>query len=189
MKLSICVCSLYSRRAKLDELLTALITQTTSTHDVEIVISMDNAATPVGAKRNQLVRAARGAYICHVDDDDLVHSTYIEKIIKAIDDNPGIDAIAIRGRRITEWSGETVEFDYRLEGDEGVWIDNVMWRSPGHLCPIRADLVRSIPFPEITGGEDLKWNAALKPYLATCVRAADYPLYLYRWNPNKVRGT
>jgi len=54
-------------------------------------------------------------------------------------------------------------------------------RRPNHICAIRTDLARRIPFPEINFGEDARWSAKLRPLLKTEVRV-DAVLYYYRWS-------
>lgn len=190
-RLSICIVSLHSRKAKLDELLACLADQQPYLMDTELLIAVDDGQDTVGSKRNRLVGHAIGQYICHIDDDDLVHHRYIKNILMTIDplnftNLTSLDAVAIRGQRIENDDPQSaVEFDYRVGGVEGEWIDSVLWRSPGHLCPIRADLAKSIPFEDRTGGEDLIWSAALAPSIKTCRSASSEVLYYYRWDSRK----
>jgi hypothetical protein len=184
MKLSICIMSMWHRRHELDALLTSLDSQARSM-PVEVLIALDNGRTPPGIKRNQLVAGALGEYLCFVDDDDEVHALYIEKVMDALLANPGVDAVAIRGRRITRWTpDEYVDFDFRLGSSETTTVRGTVWRSPGPLCPIRTELVRAVPFTA-EPGEDLRWCEAMSERLCTLARAAEFPLYLYRFDPNK----
>jgi glycosyltransferase involved in cell wall biosynthesis len=188
MKLSICIISLHSRKAKLAELLDCLTISDMS--DVEVLVYRDDGLLPIGAKRNKLVNIASGRFIVHIDDDDLVDPRYLPTILAAIDRDPFIDAILVRGRR-TENGLSPVEFDYRVGGIEGEWIGNVLWHSPCHLCPIRADIAKMIPFPEVPRAEDLIWLERLKPHVRKAIRAGNEGevLYHYRWDPHKRWGT
>jgi len=38
----------------------------------------------IGAKRNQLLHRAKGDYVAFVDDDDLVSSDYVNKVLSAV---------------------------------------------------------------------------------------------------------
>jgi len=190
MKLSICVISLISRTKLLFELIQSL--QLERTKDVELLISQDAGVAPIGAKRNWLVKAARGEYIVHIDDDDTVSPNYIPAVLAAIKRDPFTDVVLIRGRRIeNNIESSAVEFDYRIGGVDGEWVGNVLWHNPSHLCPIRADIAKMIPFPEVPRAEDLVWLKRLKPFLHTSQRAGAEGeiLYNYRWSSTKRWGT
>ena len=50
----------------------------------EIEIITDSSMTyNIGTKRNKLLSLASGKYIVFLDDDDLIASDYVEKILKA----------------------------------------------------------------------------------------------------------
>lgn len=184
--LTICIPSYAARTETLFRLVRSLQAQPRS-NEVEILVATDGGHTVVGAKRNRLVSAAVGRYIVHIDDDDEVAPNYIPAILEAIDANPGVDAICLRGVR-TNPSREEVFFDYVVGGVDGVFgEDRALWRTPNHLCPIRAELAKAVPFPRRTRGEDLEWGKAIKPFLRSQARAgaAGEVLYFYRWEPNK----
>jgi hypothetical protein len=190
LALTICIPSLHTRHQLLAELLAAL-RQQPRIDEVEIVSVVDGGQTSVGEKRNQMVANARGRYICHVDDDDMVGFNYVPSILAAIDANPSVDVVMIRGKR-TMRSQPPVLFDYRLDSEHrkgwpGAWDNGVLWRSPGHLCPVRADLAKQVPFPFISDGEDLQWVDGVQPLLKTSARAgaSNEVLYFYRFEPEK----
>lgn len=204
--LTVCIASLHSRTLQLAECLTSLRPGRALASKIEILVSMDQGQTPLGTKRNRQVHEAAGVFIAHVDDDDIVSPGYVYKIISAIEEYPTADAILVRGRRIEYPGGSDalangrsgmVEFDYRLGGVEGEWsmVDNttipIIWRSPGHVCPIRAELIKETPFDDIPTDEDLVWAARLAPKLKSAVRAGKPGeiLYEYRWRPGKEFGT
>lgn len=186
IKLSICISSLNSRHATLQRLVQQLQTQARS-DEIEILIAADERRHPTGSKRNRLVAAAVGAYVVHIDDDDMVATDYVPKVLAAIDANLGVDVILLRGRR-THAGGAAVVFDYRLGGVEGeVDAHGVLWHNPAHLCPVRVDLAKAVPFEEIWFAEDIRWLEQLKPLLKTAARAGapNEVLYNYLWEPNK----
>lgn len=180
IKLSICIPSLHSRSETLLDLLEQLRVQDRY-DEVEVLVLADSGTGMVGDKRNRILAAAAGEYICWIDDDDEVAEDYIPKLLAAIDANPGVDAVALRGECTTGPDKVPVLFDYRLGGREGARIGGVLWRSPGHLCPIRAPLAKSVKFPLLRIGEDLPWSAELAPLLTTCARAGDADEVLYRY--------
>lgn len=195
--LTVCIASLHSRTLQLAECLTSLRPGRALATKVEILVSMDQGQTPLGTKRNRQVHEASGEFICHVDDDDIVNPGYFYKILNAIEEYPTADAILVRGRRTEAGGGPPVEFDYRLGGIEAEWTTiegstiPLIWRSPGHVCPIRAELIKSTPFDDVPTDEDIVWAQRLAPKLKSAARAGKPGeiLYEYRWISSKEFGT
>jgi glycosyltransferase involved in cell wall biosynthesis len=52
--------------------------------DVELLYFLDNRRRSVGAKRNDLLAAARGEYVSWIDDDDEVANDYVAKVYREI---------------------------------------------------------------------------------------------------------
>lgn len=183
MKLSIIIISLVERATSLARLLDQLRKQL-RVIECEIVVVVDSGQERIGAKRNRAVEATIGEYVIHIDDDDEVSDHYLDRILTAINGNPGVDAVIVPGV-CTSPGHQSCWFDYRLDGIEGQWINRTIWRSPGHVCAIRRELARAVRFPEIQRGEDLQWSAKLAELLKTAVRASDEALYFYRLDPSK----
>ena len=184
MKLSICIPSLHARRNLLVRLLAAL--DQPRADETEILIAIDGGEQILGAKRNSLVKSAIGEYIIWIDDDDMVDSTYIDKILTAIEATRA-DAIALLGMRIdTMGRVKPQPFGYRKMG-LGIEYDEAgtLWRSPGHLCAVRSEIVRAVPFIERNTAEDLVWCEAVQPRLQTVALASDQVLYHYLWDSRK----
>lgn len=183
-RLSILICSLHARSALLGRLLAALSAQSRAA-EVEVLVAVDGGHVPTGAKRNRLVAQATGEYVVHIDDDDLVSDRYIPAVLEALETFPGVDAVLIRGCR-TQPGRPAVVFDYAIGVEEGHAWSEVLWRSPGHLCPIRSQIARSVRFPEKTHGEDSDWGRAIAALLKTEQRAGapDEILYHYLYAPS-----
>jgi methyltransferase family protein/glycosyl transferase family 2 len=189
--LTICIPSLAARAPLLARLLACLGRQPRA-GEVEILVAVDDGQVTTGAKRNQLVAAARGAYVCHVDDDDLVAPDYLACILEAIGAHPGVDAVYVRGQRriVDGQEAGVLTFDYGCAPSaNGRIVDDALWREVGHLCPVRAAIAKAVPFPEITVGEDLKWASLVAPKIATSARAGrpGQVLYYYEFSPHKAR--
>lgn len=193
IKLTICICSLHERADMLCRLLSCLSAQK-RLDEVQILVNVDAGQLTIGTKRNYLVNDALGEYICHIDDDDIVSSHYIEDILTTIDAYPQVDAIAIRGRRSDVHNDKPdIVFDYRLSNSPEIAEAErgVLWRSPGHLCPIRACLARAVMFPEVEP-EDIAWVSMIAPFLKRVVHAGitrpggtEDILYFYLWDSKK----
>lgn len=189
-KLSILICSLSSRAPMLLRLMDALARQP-GIERCEVLVAMDEGQSITGAKRNRLMEQAQGEYIVHIDDDDMVAERYVAAVLLAVDTHPNVDAVPLRGCRTIVNGGPPVVFDYKIGVDEGHTWNEVLWRSPGHLCPIRADIAKSRKFPLLVDGEDLRWARDIAPLLKTEERAGepDEILYHYLYDPRKVLPT
>jgi len=191
--LTICISSLRERSASLCTLLQSLASQPRA-EEVEVLVAIDGKQadgmqTTTGAKRNQLVAAARGLFVVHVDDDDAVSPFYIPTILGVIDCKPDVDAILIRGERLD--SGKKVsEFSYEALGkwagyrkEQGPWVGGgsglTSWKPVDHLCPVRTEIARAEPFKDRRVNEDVEWAIAVAPRLRTSARTEGI-LYSYR---------
>lgn len=194
IRLSIGIISLKVRAASLERLLAELWSQDRF-RETELVVETDSGEETIGTKRNRVNARASGQYICHIDDDDMVAHNYVPAILTALDENPGVDCVLVRGQR-TRLRGRdafarVMDFDYQLSCVEGRLFRGTMLRTPGHLCPIRADLVKALPYKtSIKRGEDLLWSAAMAPHLKTSARAGKPGeiLYFYQYDQLKKPG-
>ena len=185
--LTICIPSLRERSASLCTLLQSLAAQPRA-EEVEVLVAVDGRQAMIGAKRNQLVASARGRYVAHVDDDDSVSPLYIPTILEAIDRAPDVDAILIRGERIN--TGEKVlEFDYEALGkwagyrrEQGPWVGGgsgiTFWKPIDHLCAVRTEIARAVPYQDCLVNEDVEWAIAVAPRIRTFARTEGV-LYTY----------
>lgn len=159
-KLSILVCSLASRADKLQRLMNALQPQIND--DIEIVIKTDSGEIQIGKKRNLLLAEAKGNYVSFVDDDDLVSNDYVKKIIDAISSKP--DCCGLQG--IITFQGQTPKmFIHSLKYKEWFEQNNIYYRCPNHLNPIKRELALQVKFPETSFGEDRDFSTRLLPLL------------------------
>lgn len=181
--LTICISSLRERSAMLASLLQSLAAQDRA-DEVEVLVAVDGRQTDglqttTGAKRNQLVAAARGLFVAHVDDD-AVSPLYVPMILAAIDRAPSADVVLIRGERI-DASKKVWEFTYDVGADwrycqerrpwAGGGEEPIVRKSPDHLCPVRADVARAVPFEDRRVNEDVEWSRAVAERLRTSARA------------------
>jgi len=172
-KLSILICSVKGREKLLQNLVGILGEQTTD--DVEVLVEVDNKEITIGAKRNILLRRARGDYVAFVDDDDMISNDYISKILKAIETSP--DCCAIEGeidhiKRIREGKHFRrhrckQKFIHSIRYNKWFERDRVYYRCPNHLNPIRREFAGQIMFPEKNQGEDKDFSTRILPLLKT----------------------
>lgn len=167
MKLSVLICSIPKRLDKLSNLLEDLRMQRKN-KPVEVLYLGDFQNMTVGEKRNWLMRISCGEYLCFIDDDDHISNDYIGVVLKAIDENQGIDCISIGGwQTVNEDDRTRAEFSFRRE-----WGKNFNFREtdknenygkmvharlPNHLCIWKRDIALRVKFPGKNKGEDHKW--------------------------------
>lgn len=150
------------------------------TPEVEVVtdISMNYN---IGTKRNKLLALASGKYVVFIDDDDLISSDYVEKILEACKSD--CDCIGINGI-ITINGGAERKWD--ISKVHGSWWeqDNVYYRTPNHISPVKRELALLAGFPEISFSEDHEYSMRLLPMLKTEVKILGN-LYFYRYESKK----
>ena len=173
MKLSILIASLPERHKTLSRLLKRLSSQITQ--EVEIIINIDNQKT-IGKKRNDLVSASTGEYVCFIDDDDMVSKYYVKRILNAIKEKP--DVVTIEGIYNPD-VGTKRRFIHMLNIG---WVNtyDVFYRGNNHLCPTKRDIAIQCPFPEINMGEDKKYGE-LVGEIAKTEHHIEKTMYLYNY--------
>lgn len=174
IKLSILIATMPIRAHKLANLRQVLDRQLTPEVEVITDISMNYN---IGIKRNKLLGLASGKYIVFQDDDDLIASDYIEKILNAIETEP--DCIGISGVITTNGRNE---MQWHISKDFKMWHQrgNIYYRTPNHISPVKRELALAAGFPEISFGEDYEYSMRLLPMLKTEVKIPG-TLYHYRY--------
>lgn len=172
-KLSILIVTLKSREHLLNGLRRVLKAQLTP--EVEVLVSADEKESSIGSKRNSLLKTATGDYVCFVDDDDLVSPFYVSKILKATENTP--DCVGIQGVITLKNVGPRV-FIHSLQYTNWFEKDDIYYRCPNHLNPIKREIALSIGFPDISNQEDRVFSYNLQGKLKT-ETYIDTPIYYY----------
>ena len=168
MKLSVLICTISSRTIMYNQLIGYLRNQIFTLPDhfaneVEVITSFDESIN-VGQKRNWLLDEAKGDFIVFVDDDDTISEDYLVSILNCINDNPDIDCVGIEG--VITFNGHNLKRWY-ISIDYGSWFerDNVYYRTPNHISPIRRSIALKVKFPEIKFAEDFEYSTNIFPLL------------------------
>lgn len=172
-KLSILICSLQERQEKLNRLMEVLKPQIND--EVEVIIKSDSRQMSIGTKRNSLLNEAKGEYIAFIDDDDVVSADYVNKILSAIESKP--DCCGIQGT-ITFQGRCPRTFIHSLEYANWFEKDNIYYRCPNHLNPVKRELALKVGFKEVNFGEDRDYSTRLFPLLKTEIMISD-SIYYY----------
>ena len=188
--ISILIPALDSRRTVSADLFGNLYRQIWALPDpsrVEILTLLDQREKPVGCKRNDLLKQARGRYVCFVDDDDAVADDYVATLLEAVDQSPGVDCVVFRGQYYVD-GRRGLEFDFDLAYTAYRNTAERYERTPNHLCPVRRPLSLQARFDTANRGEDHAYARRLRPLLRTQAICRDETgskklLYHYRFSP------
>ena len=167
--------------------------------DVELLYLLDNRRRSVGAKRNDLLTAARGEYVSFIDDDDEVASDYVSKIYHAIakarKQEPPVDVICFPQRATLSPSGVIHDCTYSLAYYRdrqpnqrrvltATQQPNVLaWTGPpAHTMVWRRWLVADVKFSEKNFGEDVDWVDVACEKAKTEMQLGGEVLYHYRFD-------
>lgn len=155
--------------------------------EVEINTYIDDRRHSIGAKRTFLLQNARGEFIAFVDDDDRVSADYIERIVSAIKTKGPFDVIGMSGIWHDVKNRRRKRFVHSLEHKEYFERNGVFYRCPNHLNPIRTELIRDIPFPDSSYGEDTSWALTVcrSGVLKKEHKLSSRPLYHYDFVSDK----
>lgn len=163
--LSILTCTLHDRIHIFKKLNKFLKKQVKFLPQVELLANLDSGEKTIGHKRNELLRAAKGEYVTFVDDDDLVSKDYVDSILTAINykkpDCCGIEGSIFLNKKVNKKFIHSIKYQNWFEKN------NVYYRCPNHLNPIRRELALAVGFQNISKGEDFDFSLRIKPMLKT----------------------
>jgi glycosyltransferase involved in cell wall biosynthesis len=156
--------------------------------DVEILFYMNDDLS-IGKKRNELMKFAKGEYLCFFDDDDLPSKDYISTLLEAIKTNP--DCVSLRGIMTTNGTNPEV-FEHSImykaykTNENAVYPDVKYERYPNHISCIKSSIAKQFKFPEINHGEDTDFATQIyKSGLLKTEYYTDKILYYYKFVTNK----
>jgi hypothetical protein len=180
--LSVLILSTHSRLGYLDRLLTKLHSITRPYGlEIEILTNIDGGEQTIGKKRQDLLMRAQGHYVVFMDDDDLVHDVYFDRIMPAIT-TMQYDVVGFRGIYTLDGQNPCV-FEHSIKHDK--WWDEqkdgrtIYYRCPNHLNPVRRELALKAGYPQVNRGEDRDYSYALRPLLKSEHMVEEPPLYYY----------
>lgn len=185
--LSVLIPTLESRKYHFENITKSLLHQKMALenpNDVEVLSYNDNREKTTGFKRNVLIEKSKGKFVVFVDDDDVLSDDYLKLIIQAIKENPGIDAVGIRGE-YTENGSAPKPFETSLK-HHWEFKDGWYYRTINHISPIKREHAIAVKFPDKVLGEDYEYTMELKKSgLLKKEVVVEKPIYFYNFVSNK----
>lgn len=151
--------------------------------DLVEILEDNDMSVNIGTKRNRMLKKAAGTFVVFIDDDDTVAPYYIRKILDAIEQNPHIDCIGMRGK-VSFDGGEPKPWSISITHKEWYEKDGVYYRTPNHISPVRTDIASKVGFPNIAFGEDAEYSRNIYPLLKH-EYYIDSDMYHYKFITNK----
>jgi hypothetical protein len=174
--LSIVICSVPERVGFLSRLFGRLGLQIKG-KPVELLVLTDNRSMSIGEKRQYLLELAKGKYICHVDDDDLVSDDYVDSLLEKIKEDK-YDCITFTCM-VSINGGKAKPCYYSKDFIYSNFPDKYL-RNPNHLSCYKREIALKHKFTNLEYGEDDEWGKrASKDIKTECV--LDKVLYHYEY--------
>lgn len=158
-KLSILIPTLPIREKLSSVLFLRLQEQKKAFPDQVEILTNDNHLISIGAKRQLMLQAARGEYLCFIDDDDRIADNYIALIMGGIETNP--DCCSLNGI-ITTDGKDPKPFKHSIDYDSMYERDGVYYRPPNHLNTVRSSIAKQMKFPDWERSEDSNYCFQLR---------------------------
>jgi Glycosyl transferase family 2 len=199
--LSVLIPTVMWREEKFLALLSSLLPQCEdSNYPIEVIAVQNVGQLSLARYRHDLLAAARGAYVCFIDDDDTVSPDYVYEITAALSQEPDVVGF------LQECSGTGAPLtilSLAIPDSPELGVVSTHWglayiRCFSHMCPVRAELARQGTFfasGEVYTGEDTSYVSSVLPLLRERGSREVFinkPLYHYRWSASDTtqnRGT
>lgn len=188
MKWSILICTITERAARFRVLKAELERQIklagyVLNKDIEILFEEDQRQMSIGKKRNLLLGRATGEYLNFFDDDDWPDGEYIVKVMQAIEKTP--DCVMMIGVLSTN-GGNYKRFEHSINTTSYEKRNEIYYRPPNHLNPIKASIAKQFKFPEVDFSEDTDWAMQIvRSGLLKVEERIDKVIYHYRFQTQK----
>lgn len=188
---SILIPTVMWRQDKLMELLSGLLGSCErSPYPIEVIGLQNVGQESLARYRQRLLEAARGKYVCFIDDDDAVAPGYVREITAALQQEPDVVGF------LQECSGlaaplTVLSLNITDRPDNGVLSTHwgpAYCRPFSHMLPVLAELAKAGTFMangELYSGEDTTYVYSVLPALRE--RGSNEVfipkrLYHYRWS-------
>ena len=148
-------------------------------HRVQILSLCDSKEISVGKKRNILLNESIGKYVCFIDDDDIVSTNYLIKLLEGINSNA--DVITFCGDYVEH--NRHTPFSISMIHRGNYNHPNIFYRLPNHLCPVKREIALMSLFTDKNFGEDSDYSERINGHLKNEFHIQD-KLYFYMYDSN-----
>lgn len=201
-KLSVLIPSIESRKPQFTRLLASLdrqIKKNKLEDTVQIFTIVDEGKDAetyfsIGAKCNELMKHAKGEYVCFIGDDDKIAPTFLADIVKVTRDPYGkdkkkYDCITFKAK-MTINGERPMKQVYHIDNKHYQNKADVELRPPGMITPILHSIAKKYPFVELERekdrGTDYQFATALvNAQVLKNGCHLDKILYYYRYKTKK----
>lgn len=130
----------------------------------------------IGKKREALVQNAEGKYCCFLDDDEDIAPNYLETLLRLCEQKKDVCTF----RNISKFDNYWTVIDMSLSfPNEEATPENIVRRSPWHICPVKSEYAKLYAFDDINYGEDFSW---MERVLKHCQTEAHTDAILHCYN-------
>lgn len=151
------------------------------TNDYNVQVISDDGPGSIGVKRQRLLQAAAGDYVCFIDDDDEVSPVYVSSIVSLLG---SVDAIGFEGEITTNGRHAkrfSISMNHNYEEKGGIY-----YRYNNHLSPVRREIALKIGYKDMSYGEDHDYATRL--HQSGLIKTEHYiytPMYFYKYITKK----
>jgi len=163
--LSILIPSIPSRYGILSKLASELYRQKlymqtfhSSLGEIEIIIDGSerflDGGLSIGKKREKLVTAANGSYLCFLDDDESIAPNYMETLVRMCNENKDVCTFRSIAKLDNYWAIINMRLGYQ---NEECTPEGIVRRNAWHVSAVRTKYAKLHTFDDINYAEDWKW--------------------------------
>lgn len=126
---------------------------------VEVIVNSDKrfleGGPSIGKKRESLVSASNGEYLCFLDDDDGIAPNYIESLLRMC--RIGADVCTFRAFVTMQSFWALVDMRLCYKVNDQITPDHTVRRPPWHICPVKSKFAKLHHFKDLNNAEDFDW--------------------------------
>lgn len=135
----------------------------------------------IGKKRESLVHRAAGKYLCFLDDDDSIAPNYVETLVRSCIQDRDVCTFRSIAKLDNMWV--LIDMSLFFGGNSQVNPnDYTVQRRPWHICPVRSEYAKQIPFLDESYGEDWEW---MKEVVKLCQTQVHNYTIIHQYNHSK----
>ena len=130
----------------------------------------------IGEKRQALLEAAAGRYVCFLDDDESIAPNYVEAILRLCYTMPDIGTFSSLSKLENFWCVVVMSL-FHEENQQA--FPGIVLRKPWHICPVKREIALKHKFPSSNYGEDWVW---FDQVLKDCKTESNTTAILHQYN-------